>query len=152
MTLTHNTYDRNIQLEASRRRLEDAKSLLEKNRWAGAMYLGGYAIECALVALICFQQKQNNLKKAVAWTLKTPNIQGSGIHRLNNSLQITGIKNKFPLDITGKLQNAWNLVSSEWEYSKLRYYDKNGDEQTAKNFIQAVEVLHVFLLNEQGVI
>ena len=34
--------------EASRQRLADAKALLNASRWRGAMYIGGYAVECLL--------------------------------------------------------------------------------------------------------
>jgi hypothetical protein len=40
------TYDRRIQLGASRRRFEDAEILHNQKRWTGAIYMGGYAIEC----------------------------------------------------------------------------------------------------------
>ena len=33
---------------ASRQRLADAKALLNASRWRGAMYIGGYAVECLL--------------------------------------------------------------------------------------------------------
>jgi HEPN domain-containing protein len=33
-------------------RLEDAKVLLERERWAGAYYLSGYVVECALKACL----------------------------------------------------------------------------------------------------
>jgi len=36
--------------KAALRRKDDAYALLEKQRWRGAMYLGGYAIECKLKA------------------------------------------------------------------------------------------------------
>ena len=34
--------------KAALQRKNDAHALLEKQRWRGAMYLGGYAIECKL--------------------------------------------------------------------------------------------------------
>ena len=36
------------QASASHQRLEDAKALLNASRWRGAMYMGGYAVECLL--------------------------------------------------------------------------------------------------------
>lgn len=50
------TYDRRVQLGASRRRLEDAQVLHQQERWSGVMYLGGYAIECSLKSLICYEE------------------------------------------------------------------------------------------------
>ncbi len=56
------TYGRSIQLGASRRRLEDAEALHRQKRWHGAVYLGGYTIECSLKALICYNEEKQNFK------------------------------------------------------------------------------------------
>jgi hypothetical protein len=40
-------------------RLEDAKTLLDKSRWAAAYYLAGYAVECALKACIIVRLKNS---------------------------------------------------------------------------------------------
>ena len=60
MPYQHDTYDRRIQLGASRRRREDAEALHGAGRWAGGIYLAGYAIECSLKALICSFEGKNN--------------------------------------------------------------------------------------------
>jgi hypothetical protein len=57
------TYDRRVQLDASRLRYKDAIHLQKAERWNGAIYLGGYAIECSLKALICHENCTNNLKE-----------------------------------------------------------------------------------------
>ncbi|RQH14516.1 HEPN domain-containing protein, partial [Okeania hirsuta] len=62
MPNTPDTYGRSIQLGASRRRLEDARVLHSQKRWNGAIYMGGYAVECALKSLICYQEPTNNFK------------------------------------------------------------------------------------------
>ncbi|HEX5447153.1 MAG TPA: hypothetical protein VFW87_25280 [Pirellulales bacterium] len=36
--------------KAAKHRLDDARALLKEQRWRRAMYLGGYAIECLLMA------------------------------------------------------------------------------------------------------
>ncbi len=38
--------------QLSDERVEDAKALLAANRWAGAYYLAGYALECALKSCV----------------------------------------------------------------------------------------------------
>ena len=53
------TYDRRCQLGASRRRFEDASALHSCKRWGGAVYMGGYAIECSLKSLICYVENAN---------------------------------------------------------------------------------------------
>lgn len=43
------------QSKASLRRREDAEALFQSGRWQGAMYLGGYAVECLLKAALMHQ-------------------------------------------------------------------------------------------------
>jgi len=95
----HDTYDRRIQLGASRRRREDAKSLHDAGRWAGAIYLGGYAIECSLKALICFNERKNNLKD----TRMFKNVvQASTLHSLTHLLGVLPqVQRAIELDRTG---------------------------------------------------
>jgi stress-induced morphogen len=73
------TYDKRCQLGASRRRLEDAQSLLIQKRWTGATYLGGYAIECSLKSLICHEEGQSNFKDTRIFKNR---LQGASLHSL----------------------------------------------------------------------
>jgi len=41
---------RSDQAKASQKRLADAHRLQHEARWRGAMYLGGYSVECKLKA------------------------------------------------------------------------------------------------------
>jgi hypothetical protein len=149
MMLSHDTYHRSIQLKASQRRLEDAQALLREQRWIGAMYLGGYAVECAFVALICYYESKTNFKDTRAFKL---GVTGGTIHRLSRLLSFAGqgVQNAIQLDITGKLKKAWDIVSQHWQYEKLRYHDKVGNEPEAREFLEAVQILHSFLLRQQG--
>jgi HEPN domain-containing protein len=51
MNLPDSEYARPF-FRAGKERYEDAQILLEKDRFTGAIYLGGYALECMLKALI----------------------------------------------------------------------------------------------------
>jgi HEPN domain-containing protein len=42
-----------VLLHVSNERLKDATILLKQKRYNGAVYLGGYVIECLLKAAIC---------------------------------------------------------------------------------------------------
>ncbi len=70
----YDTYDRRVQLGASRHRRKDAEFLQQSARWNGAIYLAGYAIECSLKALICYgehedrEQTQSTLKQMPLWS------------------------------------------------------------------------------------
>ena len=144
--LLMDSYDRRCQLGASRRRLGDALALHSQKRWTGAIYLGGYAIECALKSLICYEEEKNNFKDTTVF----PKVQGASLHNLTNLLnELESIKRSMPLDRSGTYQKAWNLVSSRWRNDELRYSNKDGDEKSSQEFIEAVKVLHTFFLAKQ---
>ncbi len=86
MSYQHDTFDRRIQLGASRRRREDAEVLHGSGRWAGATYLAGYAIECSLKALICSFEGTNNFKET---RIFKKGAQGNTLHSLMHLLQET---------------------------------------------------------------
>lgn len=141
------TYDRRCQLGASRRRLEDALVLHNQKRWMGAIYLGGYAIECSLKSLICYEERKNNFKDTKVFQA---GLQASSLHNLTNLLDSLPIVQRTVLDRTSKYKQAWNLVASSWRNDELRYSKDLGDEETSKKFIEAVKILHRFLLEKQG--
>ncbi len=141
------TYDRRCQLGASRRRFEDAQVLHNQKRWAGAIYLGGYAVECSLKSLICWEQRKDNFKDT---RIFKKGLQGSELHSLTKLLDsIPTLQRAIQLDRTNGYREAWNTVSSLWRNDELRYSDKMGDEQESERFIKAVKILHQFLLTKQ---
>jgi len=143
----HDTFDRRIQLGASRRRREDAVTLHEAGRWAGAIYLAGYAIECSLCALICLHEGKNNLKDTRFFR---EGVRGATLHNLIHLLQVLPpIQRAIKYDRTGKYKDAWNTITSLWQKDELRYWDKLGDEHDSERFMGAVKLLHTFILNQQ---
>lgn len=155
MTYHHDTYDRRIQLGASRRRYEDALALHNSDRWNGAIYLAGYAIECSLKSLICYSERKDNLKE----TRFIEGRQRASLHNLSDLLEGAqlmsllkgaGLRNKLILDRTGKLQNAYKTIAQLWQKDELRYGDKVGNQEDSERFIAAVKVLHHFILRQQG--
>jgi hypothetical protein len=142
------TYDKRCQLGASRRRLEDARILHDQKRWTGAIYLGGYAVECSLKSLICYEEEKSNFKDT---RIFKKGSQGSSLHNLTTLLNaLPVVQRAIQLDRTGTYREAWNLVSAVWRNDELRYSDKTGDEESSKKFIKAVQTLHRFLLDKQG--
>jgi hypothetical protein len=141
------TYHRKCQLGASRRRLEDAETLHKQKRWMGAIYLGGYAVECALKSLICYEQEKDNFKDTTVFH----KVQGASLHNLTNLLnELTNIQRSIQLDRSGIYKPAWNLVSSVWRNDELRYSNRDGDEKSSQEFIKAVKILHTFFLAKQN--
>ncbi|MEQ9623790.1 hypothetical protein [Coleofasciculus chthonoplastes] len=142
------TYDKRCQLGASRRRFEDAKVLHDQGRWTGSIYLGGYAIECSLKSLICYWQGESNFKET---RIFKQGLSGSELHSLSKLLvSVPALQRAIQLDRTNHYQNAWNTVSSIWRNDSLRYSEKMGDEKESQRFIQAVTLLHRFILDQQG--
>jgi len=140
------TYDRRCQLGASRRRLEDAVVLHNQKRCTGAIYLGGYAIECALKSLICYEERKNNFKDTTVFQ----KVQGASLHNLTNLLKaLTVVQRSIDLDSSGIYKPAWKLVSFVWRNDELRYSNRDSDEKSSQEFIEAVKILHTFFLAKQ---
>jgi len=145
----HDTYDRRVQLGASRRRREDSECLYRANHWAGAMYLGGYAVECALKALICLNEGKNNFKDTKPFKA---GMQGSSLHSLAQLRRaLPAIERAISLDRTNTYKPAWDTLSRLWQKDELRYWDKDGNQQDSADFIAAVQTLHNFILSQLAV-
>lgn len=141
------TYNRQIQLHASRQRYHDAEALLEKKRWKGAMYLGGYAIECSLKALICYRERKGSFQDTKMFCRGE---QGAILHNLNRLLrEISPLERFIATDRSGQYKNAWNTITSLWQHDELRYSDKLGNEEECKRFLDAVKLLYRYILVEQ---
>ena len=126
--------------------LEDAEALYNQERWNGAIYMGGYAIECALKSLICYEEDMYNLRHTKAFK----SLKGSSLHDLEQLLDAlpdikTGVKSS---NRDKSLEEAWDTVKL-WRNDKLRYSDKKGDQIEASKFIYAVKILHGYFLAKQ---
>src|SRR5258708_34278586 len=136
----HDTYDRRVQLGASRRRREDAKALQEARQWAGAVYLAGYAIECSMKSLICYNEGKNSFKDT---RIYLRGGRGNSLHSLTLLLgEIPTLQRTISLDITGKYKDAWDIITKFWKKDELRYWDKLGSENDCRQFISAVRLMH----------
>lgn len=112
------------------------------------MYLGGYAIECALISHICYRSGKNNFKDTRAFA---QGLQGSSLHSLAKLIsQVPEAKRAIMLDRTGTYRLAWNTIERLWQKDELRYWDKQGDQGDSTRFLEAMETLHQFLLRSQG--
>lgn len=144
------SYDKRSQIGASRHRMEDALALHNGKRWLGSIYLGGYAIECSLKALICYYEDQDNFKNTSPY--KKGNLRGSELHNLTKLLRYsTEVKRVINIDRTGKYQKAWDTVSTLWRSADLRYSEESGNEADSDKFIKAAKELHNLFLHKQGV-
>lgn len=144
-----NTYDRRTQRLASERRYQDAIALRSAGRWNGAIYLGGYAIECSLKSLICYIEG-----KIVVTETKMFNdgVQGANLHNLGQLLAHAGLnpESMRRADRSGKLNEASRTVVNFWEMTELRYEAKVRYRNDCERFMAAVKVLHDFIVERLG--
>lgn len=136
----HDTFDRRIQLGAARERLKDAEALHHLNRCTGAIYLGGYAIECSLKALICSQEHKYNFKD-------TDFYKGNpktALHELNRLLTHTSLEGIIRLNEPYK--NAWSVITQSWRKDELRYWDKLENNASSERFLASVKKMYELIL------
>jgi hypothetical protein len=111
-------------------RVEDAKVLLQAQRWGAAYYLLGYAVECALKACAVRQFRQDEVPDKTV-------VNAFYTHRLDNLLGISGVKGE--LEGRARTDPAfevnWNTVR-DWNESSR--YDHLTSEAKARDMLQAV--------------
>ncbi len=104
-----NTYDRRTQRLASERRYQDAIALRSAGRWNGAIYPGGYAIECSLKSLICYIEGKIVVTETKMFK---GGVQGANLHNLGRLLEYARFdaNSMMRADRTGKLNEASRIV------------------------------------------
>jgi hypothetical protein len=112
-------------------RLADARTLFEARQLDGAYYLGGYAVECAIKAVIA---------KAVQASVLTPKgaIDRVYTHDLLKLMELAGLRLKLEQDAGQRpgLQASW-AVAKQWEES--RRYESGASLKTVEEFLEAVD-------------
>jgi HEPN domain-containing protein len=87
-------------------RIDDAKTLLDNQRWDGAYYLAGYAVECGLKSciiakLLSTDEFPEKSFSSNCWT-----------HNLSQLLSLAGLKDKLEIDpdvnLNFTLVKDWN--------------------------------------------
>ena len=126
------------QATASHQRLEDAKALLNASRWRGAMYIGGYAVECLLKVKLMQIYDCKNLRE-LDDVLRQRSILPAHAtvftHHLEDLLRLAPgynrlIQNRDMLSLFNKV-NQW---MPSW-----RYTSKQTNRREATEFIISVE-------------
>lgn len=107
--------NRNDLQEISRIRLNEARILLKAGHYAGAYYLVGYSVECALKACIAKQTRRHDFpdKKLAnkAW-----------VHNLENLVELAGLELELEqaMKANKDLELNWALVKDWTEESRYR--------------------------------
>lgn len=107
----------------AKKRLKDAKTLLEQRRYSGAYYLCGYVVECGLKACIAKRTKQFDFPP----DRKT--INDIYTHDLQLLLKSSELKQMLEKEIrkNKKLEVNWSLVKDWKETSR---YEKHTRKET----------------------
>jgi hypothetical protein len=114
----------------SRLREQEAQALLDNGCFAGAYYLLGYAVECALKACIAKQIRRYDFPDRRL-------VTDSYTHDLEKLLNISGMKNAMQSETQThpNLAVNWAIVK---DWSEQSRYNNNISEIMARNFFSAV--------------
>jgi HEPN domain-containing protein len=109
-------------------RLREAKVLLDADEWSGSYYLCGYAVECALKAVVAAQVNQGDFPdKKLAEAVYT--------HDLVKLRGLAGLGDDVPQGRLSERQNVNWLVTKDWRETTL-YETKS--ETEARSLYEAV--------------
>jgi hypothetical protein len=137
---------RNVFAQAAIQRLQDSRVLLAGGRYVGAMYLGGYVIECHLKFLICNRYNVEHLEdweRQVARKMgRKPGVTGAKGHLLEALFEHAGLMKALRND--SQVYQPFKTVN-QWHVG-LQYYAGQGSVETANQFFTAAEALYARLL------
>lgn len=113
--------------ELAELRVAEARSLHSVGRFDGAYYLGGYAVECALKAVVT--------KNIVASVLPPKgSIDRVYTHKLEDLLDLAGLRPA--LKAAPGLLLSWSIVN---QWSEEKRYTCGVDSATATDFLNALD-------------
>jgi len=116
---------------AALQRLEDARTLLSANRTTGAVYLAGYAVECAFKALLLARL---GAKEQATMIDSFRGARGHSLESLRDRFQkLSGVR------LPNVVANQFSIVMS-WN-TDLRYETGNVRNKEAVYFLSATEVI-----------
>jgi hypothetical protein len=114
-------------------RLKDADILCANRRYAGAVYLCGYAVELALKARICQTLKWAGFPET---RQEMQDYRSFVVHDLDVLLHLSGVERQ----IKTNYLSAWSIVAT-WD-PELRYQPiRQTTRQDALNMLNAVKTL-----------
>ena len=116
-------------------RFEDAKCLLNGERFDGAVYLGGYALEIAFKVRLCRDAGRSDFPTDNN-EFKLNSLKPWQTHKLNNLLS------QCTLSIKGCVTNSldWQVVGNHWNV-EMRYSKSQITQDDAEDFLESVRLL-----------
>jgi HEPN domain-containing protein len=126
--------DKDITLfqRAAAQRLTAASLLLQHGFYLESIYIGGYAVECALKGLI-LQRTPKNQKAGMVKRITQVGSKRHDFEYLKNLLRRPPSNYTFPREVYGLLRKV-----ATWSTS-MRYEVGRGNPDDAKEFIAAVQ-------------
>lgn len=131
----------------------DAEKLFEAGRYAGAVYMAGYKVECTLKVALMEVANVDDLRGLEDWLVE----QGQRTpHKILHNLEVLsqyhpGVQEllshpgrRHPLELI-RARNECNRWKSE-----ARYSSSNVDSRSARIALDAVQLYSRFLKNEHG--
>ena len=117
--------------DLSKVRISEAKVLLDNGYFAGAYYLSGYAVECAIKACIAAQIRQHEIPERKL-------VNDFYTHDLELLVRLAGLKPRLDMDIQtdATLARNWTLVK-DWRVESR--YDAGTSEVRARDFYSDVK-------------
>jgi hypothetical protein len=118
-------------VRVARQRLDEAKTIHAKLQlWSAAEYLGGYAVECALKALILIETPISERPASGSMTIEWLKREfGHDLHSLRIALARRGAQ--MPRAVADEF-----LFVSTWN-PQLRYEPEPGDPEKSERFLLA---------------
>ena len=112
-------------------RLEEARSLLRNKHYAGAYYLAGYSIECALKACIAAKTK------ATDFPPKPDTVRDYYKHDLVALVRAAELKDKLDArcKVSSRFKANWEVVRGWTEQIR---YETNVDSKRARAMLRAI--------------
>lgn len=121
--------NRNDLRGLARTRLREAKSLLDSGHHAGAYYLAGYVVECALKACIAKETKRHDFPHQ-------KRVNASWTHQLTRLVDTAGLSTSLDAESKTDSRFAWCWgVVKEWA-EESRY--NSIDEKQARDLLIAI--------------
>jgi hypothetical protein len=119
-----------VYREVARQRWADATALLEAERFSGAIYLAGYAIECHLKYAVCRRKGRTYLPAELE------------VHDWDTLVDSAGLDR----DFRGKahVTAIYSMLAEEWGPA-LRYGTRDLEAKEAARLYKAMEKLYLHL-------
>jgi HEPN domain-containing protein len=120
-------------VQAQNDRYKDAQALLKAKRWGGAIYLGGYAVECLLKARILKRKASGDLPREY-WH-----------HDLLRLMDVSGVAWEIKLPKNSALQDQMLLITGTWDVTMRYGSTQFTNRHEAQSFLEAVRKVRRWL-------